>query len=104
LEIGNGIDHFFVLNQEEDCIVLYDPASGRKLTLSTTAPGVQVYTGNYLNGAFVGKKGIAFGKRSAICLETQHFPDAINLPEFDSVTLSPGEIFESKTQFVFSAE
>jgi aldose 1-epimerase len=104
LEIGNGIDHFFVLNQEEDCIVLYDPVSGRKLTLSTTAPGVQVYTGNYLNGAFVGKKGIAFGEKSAICLETQHFPDAINLPEFDSVTLSPGEIFESKTQFVFSAE
>lgn len=104
LEIANGIDHCFVLNQEEDCAVLYDPESGRKLTLSTTEPGIQVYTGNYLDGSFVGKNGIAFGKRSAICLETQHFPDAINLPEFDTVVLLPGEIFESRTQFVFSAE
>lgn len=104
LEIANGIDHCFVLNQEEDCAVLYDPDSGRKLTLSTTEPGIQVYTGNYLDGSFVGKNGIAFGKLSAICLETQHFPDAINLPEFDTVVLLPGEIFESRTQFVFSAE
>lgn len=104
LEMGNGIDHCFVLNQEEDCAVLYDSESGRKLTLSTTEPGIQVYTGNYLNGSFAGKKGIAFGRRSAICLETQHFPDAINLPEFDTVVLLPGEIFESRTQFVFSAE
>jgi aldose 1-epimerase len=104
LEIANGIDHCFVLNQEEDCVVLYDPNSGRKLTLSTSEPGVQVYTGNYLNGSFIGKKGIAFDKRSAICLETQHFPDAINLPEFESVILAPGEIFESRTQFIFSAE
>ena len=104
LEIANGIDHCFVLNQEEDCAVIYDPESGRKLTLSTTEPGIQVYTGNYLNESFSGKKGIAFGKRSAICLETQHFPDAVNLPEFDPVILLPGEIFESRTQFVFSAE
>lgn len=104
LEIANGIDHCFVLNQPEDCAILYDPESGRKLTLSTTEPGIQVYTGNFLNGSFVGKKGVAFDKKSAICLETQHFPDAINLPEFDTVILLPGEVFESKTQFMFSAE
>ncbi|MCL6260850.1 galactose mutarotase [Aquiflexum sp. TKW24L] len=104
LQIAEGIDHCFVLKQPEDCAVLYDPESGRKLTLSTTEPGIQVYTGNYLGNNFKGKNGVTYGKRTAICLETQHFPDSCNQPDFPSILLMPEEIFESRTQFVFTAE
>ncbi len=104
LDIAGGIDHCFVLNQPEECAVLYDPESGRKLILSTTEPGLQVYTGNHLENNFKGKNGVTYGKRSAICLETQHFPDSCNQTGFPSILLMPEEIFQSRTQFVFSAE
>jgi aldose 1-epimerase len=100
--IANGIDHFFVLNESEPVAQLIHPGSGRTLTLSTNQPGVQVYTGNYLNGEFKGKNGIAYPKRSAICLETQHHPDACNHDHFPSVLLLPGEVFQSRTIFEFS--
>jgi len=104
LDIAGGIDHCFVLNQPEECAVLYDPESGRKLILSTTEPGLQVYTGNHFGNNFKGKNGVTYGKRSAICLETQHFPDSCNQPGFPSILLMPEEIFQSRTQFVFTAE
>lgn len=104
LELAGGIDHCFVLNKEENCVLLMDPVSGRKLTLSTTEPGVQVYTGNYLNKSFKGKRGILYGKRAAICLETQHFPDACSHENFPSILLLPGEVFQSRTLFNFSTE
>lgn len=104
LEVAGGIDHCFVLNQSEDCAILYHEGSGRELILSTTEPGLQVYTSNYMNASFTGKHGIRPGKRAAICLETQHFPDSINKPDFPSVILMPGEIFDSRTQFRFRAE
>lgn len=103
LQLAGGIDHTFVLNQAENCAVLFHPESGRKLTLSTTELGLQVYTSNYLDNKFKGKGGIAYGKRAGICLETQHFPDSCNHPNFPSILLMLGEIFESKTQFVFTA-
>jgi len=104
LELAGGIDHCFIINDGENCVVLYDPVSGRKLTLSTTEPGVQVYTGNYLNKSFIGKGGVAFGKRAAICLETQHFPDSCNHENFPTILLLPGEVFQSRTLFNFSVE
>lgn len=102
LKYGNGIDHSFALDAEENCLSLYDPISGRVLDLSTTEPGVQVYTSNYLDGSIVGKGRIAYKKNAAICLETQHFPDSINQKDFPSVILSPEEVFFSKTTFKFS--
>jgi len=104
LKLAFGIDHCFVLNQSEDCAVLYHSKSGRKLTLSTTEPGLQVYTGNYLNRYFVGKANIEYGKNSAICLETQHFPDSCSHGHFPSILLLPGEVFQSRTVFTFSVE
>lgn len=104
LELARGIDHCFVINREDTCAVLFDPVSGRKLTLSTTEPGIQVYTGNYLDKSFIGKGGIAYGKRAAICLETQHFPDSCSHENFPSVLLLPGEVFQSRTIFEFTVE
>ncbi|GHB31765.1 aldose epimerase family protein [Mongoliitalea lutea] len=97
-----GIDHSFVLNSSENSAELYHPTSGRRLIVHTVEPGLQVYTGNSLRSDFVGKKGVRYGKHAAICLETQHFPDAINQPSFDSVVLDVGEEFQSKTVFVIT--
>lgn len=102
LKYGNGIDHSFALDVEENCLSLYEPESGRVLTLSTTEPGIQIYTSNYLDGSIKGKNGIAYKKNAAICLETQHFPDSINQKDFPSVILRPDEEFFSKTTFKFS--
>jgi aldose 1-epimerase len=102
VEIAGGIDHCFVLKEGKPAATLYHPGSGRKLTLNTSEPGVQVYTSNYLNKSFVGKNGIAFDKRSAICLETQHFPDSCNNPGFPKIELRPEAEFKSTTTFKFS--
>ncbi|WP_040400351.1 aldose epimerase family protein [Cecembia lonarensis] len=104
LKLAGGIDHCFALKESETCATLFHPGTGRKLTLSTTAPGLQVYTSNYLNQSFAGKGGVKFDRRAAICLETQHFPDAANQPEFPSTLLLPGEVFQSRTVFAFSVE
>ncbi|RZS98748.1 aldose epimerase family protein [Cecembia calidifontis] len=104
IKLAGGIDHCFVLNQSDDCAILFHKKSGRKLTLSTTEPGLQVYTGNYLNQSFVGKGNIPYGKNSAICLETQHFPDSCSHDHFPSILLLPGEVFQSRTVFSFSIE
>ncbi|WP_291785290.1 aldose epimerase family protein [Cecembia sp.] len=104
LKLANGIDHCFVLNPSEKSAILHHPKSGRTLTLSTTAPGLQVYTGNYLNGSFKGKGNSPFDKRAAICLETQYFPDAPTHAEFPTILLLPGEVFKSRTVFAFSVE
>jgi aldose 1-epimerase len=68
----------------------------------TTEPGIQFYSGNFLDGTVVGKKGIAYAHRSALCLEPQHFPDSPNKPEFPSTVLKPGEKYYSRTVFKFS--
>ena len=82
---------------------LEDPASGRRMEVLSTEPGIQVYTGAGLDGSEIGKGGIAYQKGAAICLETQHFPDAPNHPEFPSTTLRPGEEYLSRTEWRFSA-
>jgi aldose 1-epimerase len=76
-----------------------EPESGRRLRMHTTQPGVQFYTGNMLPDALPGKSGLVYGKRAGFCLETQHFPDSPNRPNFPSVTLNPGETFSQTTIF-----
>jgi aldose 1-epimerase len=107
LVLGHGYDHNFVINRKGNGLELaarvYEPTSGRVLEVSTTQPGVQFYTGNFLDGTVTGKQGHVYKKRNAFCLETQHFPDSPNHPEFPSTILKPGETFRSKTVFKFSA-
>ena len=104
IKIARGIDHNFVLNKGEGelglAAILHDPASGRVMEVFTTEPGVQVYTANGFKS--VGKGGKEYGTRSAVCIETQHFPDSPNRPEFPSVVLNPGDEFESMTIYKFS--
>jgi aldose 1-epimerase len=106
LQLGHGYDHNFVINRKGDGFELaarvYEPTSGRVLEVSTTQPGVQFYTGNFLDGTVTGKQGHVYKRRYAFCLETQHFPDSPNHPDFPSTILKPGETFHSKTVFKFS--
>ena len=108
LVLGHGYDHNWVLNRKGDGLSLaarvYEPTSGRVMEVSTTQPGVQFYTGNFLDGTVTGKKGHVYKHRYGLCLETQHFPDSPNHPDFPSTILKPGETFKSKTVFRFSAK
>lgn len=106
MSITKGYDHGFALrhagNFSHPAAILYDGKSGRRLTIFTTEPSVQVYTANGLDGSMVGKNGIAYGRHSAICLETMHFSDSPNQPDFPSTTLRPGETYRSHTIYHFS--
>lgn len=101
-----GIDHNFVLGTNGDitrpAVTLTDPRTGIQLQLFTDQPGIQVYTGNFLDGTVKGKHGIAYPQRSAICLEPQHYPDSPNHPEWPSTTLRPGEKYKTSTIYRFS--
>ena len=96
---GGGYDHNFVLNGPHDltrvAARVHEPKSGRTMEVLTTEPGIQFYSGNFLNGSIVGKGGRAYEKHSGFCLETQHFPDSPNHPEFPSVVLKPGEVYKN---------
>jgi len=102
---GRGYDHNFVLNRKGDLLQLaarvVEPASGRVLEVATTEPGVQLYTGNFLDGKIAGKGGQAYGRYSGFCLETQHYPDTPNKPAFPSSLLRPGSTYSSRTVFKF---
>jgi len=103
LKLGGGYDHNFVLdNAEEIDAAVYDPSTGRVLEVLTDQPGVQLYTGNFLNGTQTGHGGKVYNYRSGFCLETQHFPDSPNQAAFPSVILMPEEPFLSSTTFRFS--
>ena len=108
LNITDGYDHSFILkhpgNQRKPAAILYDAQSGRTLTIYTTEPALHVYTANGLKGKLVGKNGIAYGKQSAICLETMHLSDSPNHSNFPSTILRPGQTFHSKTVFRFSTD
>jgi aldose 1-epimerase len=110
LEHAGGYDHNFVLNRPAGRRTLLhaarvrDPQSGRILDVHTTEPGLQFYSGNFLDGSIRGKGGRVYGHRTGLCLETQHFPDSPNEPQFPSVVLRPGEELRSRTVFTFSAE
>ena len=104
IERGGGYDHNFVLSMEAGVLKhaarVTDPASGRVMDVHTTEPGVQFYTGNFLDGSLSGK-GVSYGKRSGFCLETQHFPDSPNQDAFPSTILRPGETYASRTIYSF---
>ncbi len=109
LTFGLGYDHNFVLNKEKDQKIslaasVYDPISGRFMQVFTNEPGVQFYCGNFLKGKEIGKGNKPYGFRSALCLETQHFPDSPNHPEFPSVVLRPGQIYSSACMYKFSVK
>jgi aldose 1-epimerase len=104
---GKGYDHNFVLaaRSKEPTLAakLRDPSSGRTLTVLTTQPGIQLYSANHLRGQ-KGAGGKSYGARSAVCLETQHFPDSVNQKAFPSIILLPGQVYEQSTVWAFSAE
>nr|WP_255647441.1 aldose epimerase family protein [Fulvivirga sedimenti] len=106
LKNGGGYDQNFVIRQSADSLTLAarveEPHSGRVMEVFTTEPGMQLFTANFGDGITVGKGGRKYHARDAFCLETQHFPDAPNHPEFQSTVLRPGEQFSSKTVFSFS--
>jgi aldose 1-epimerase len=105
IERGLGYDHNFVLNGGgglAQAVHVEEPKSGRAMDVLTTEPGVQFYTGNFLDGSLTGKGGKVYQKRYGFCLETQHFPDSPNQPSFPSVVLKPGAKYESTTVYRFS--
>ena len=109
LKLGLGYDHCWVLDdQSEDmhfAASAYDPESGRFMEVSTTEPGIQFYTGNFLDGTLPQQGGYGtYAKRSGFCLETQHYPDSPNQEKFPAVVLNPGEQYSSKTTFKFSVK
>lgn len=103
---GHGYDHNFVINNPGDLTRpiarVCDPVSGIMLEVMTDEPGVQLYVGNFLDGSVVGKKGKRYGHRAALCLETQHYPDSPNKPDWPSVVLRPGETYTSNCIYRFS--
>ncbi len=115
LRLAGGYDQNFVIDRSDDSSALsasnelvpaatvWEPQSGRLLEVLTTEPGVQLYTGNFLDGTFAGKLGHVYPHRHGFCLETQHFPDSPNQPAFPSTILRPGAVFRSTTVYRFSA-
>jgi aldose 1-epimerase len=108
LRSGGGYDHCWVFKKSKsDALELgvrvYEPTSGRLMEVHTTEPGVQFYSGNFLDGSNVGKGGLAYEYRSALCLEPQHFPDSPNQPQFPTVVLEPGQEYRKTTIYKFSA-
>lgn len=106
LVFGQGYDHNWVLRHSTGEVrkvaELYDPSSGRLMTVYTDQPGLQFYSGNFLDGTAAGKNGIHYGHRTGLCLETQVFPDAPNKPDFPSATLRPGQVYRQTTIYKFS--
>ena len=103
LILGNGYDHNFVLDNKEDVDAsLYEPTSGRVLEVITNQPGLQLYTGNFIDGTIIGHGGKTYYRRSGLCLESGHYPDSPNHPQFPTTILNPGETFKSTTIFRFS--
>ncbi|MBP9586905.1 MAG: galactose mutarotase [Bacteroides sp.] len=108
LKNGNGYDHNWVLNTAGDITQvaarLSSPESGIVLEMFTNEPGVQLYTGNFLDGTVAGKKGIVYNQRASVCLETQHYPDSPNKANWPSVVLEPGQTYHSECIYKFSVE
>lgn len=106
IKLGNGYDHNYVIDNSGKSLMLvadvYEPASGRVFEVLTTEPGIQFYTGNFLNGNIKGKGGVPYNKNGGFALETQHYPDSPNHPDFPSTVLRPGQTFHSETVYRFS--
>ena len=106
---GLGYDHNFVLNKPESgemtwAATVFDPSSGRKMEIFTEEPGLQFYGGNFMDGSDTGKSGKTFNYRESFALETQHFPDSPNQPDFPSIILRPGEVYQTSSIYKFSVE
>ncbi len=108
LRNGNGYDHNWVLNTKGNdslaAVELFNPANGINLTVYTNEPGIQIYTGNFLDGTATGKGGTVYNQRAAVCLETQKYPDTPNKPEWPTATLRPGETYHSHCAYHFSVK
>jgi aldose 1-epimerase len=107
-QVEGGYDHNFVLKSGGKKMALAaraaEPASGRVLEIFTDQPGIQFYSGNFLDGTVKGKGGVAYGKHAGFCLETQHFPDSPNHPNFPSTILEPGQKYATVTVHKFSVK
>src|SRR5690606_902276 len=108
-QLAAGFDYNWVLNRTgtalENVASLYDPASGRLMEVFTTEPGLQFYSGNFLNGSLTDtKNGKKYIKQSGLCLEAQHFPDSPNHPSFPNTILKPGETYRQTTIYKFSVK
>lgn len=105
IQYGHGYDHCWVFTDKSPKLKLgatvHDPQSGRLMTMYTTEPAVQIYTANHLTGAQQGPEGVAYTRRFGVCLETQHFPDSPNHPDFPTTTLRPGQTYRSTTVYAF---
>jgi aldose 1-epimerase len=110
LRHGTGYDHCWVLNRAagdrelKRAVHVYEPESGRVLELFTQEPGVQFYSGNFLDGSLVGKGSRAYEFRSGLCIEPEHYPDSPNQPSYPNTILRPGEVYETESRFKFSVE
>ena len=106
IKLGHGYDHNWVLDATGGKLALaadvFEPSSGRVLQVLTTEPGIQFYTSNFLDGSVKGKSGVSYGKHAALCLETQHFPDSPNHPDFPTTELKPKQKYHTVTVFKFS--
>jgi aldose 1-epimerase len=103
LILGKGYDHNFVLDNIDPVdVTVYDPASGRVLEVITDQPGMQFYTGNFLDGTQIGHGGKPYNYRSGFCLESGHYPDSPNHPDFPSTVLNPGDTLKTQTIYRFS--
>ena len=108
IDLGNGYDHNWILDTMGDitdpAVILTSPKTGISLEVYTDEPGIQVYSGNFLDGSVTGKHGIVYNQRAGICLESQHYPDTPHNPNWPSVVLRPGEKYTSHCVFAFSVE
>ncbi|WP_345071437.1 aldose epimerase family protein [Hymenobacter fastidiosus] len=103
-QVPGGYDHNWVLNQTSGmhaAATVYEPTSGRTMAVMTTEPGLQFYTGNFLDGTLTGKGGTRYGRHAGFCLETQHFPDSPNQSRFPTTILKPGQTLQSTTSYQF---
>jgi aldose 1-epimerase len=103
--VKGGYDHNYVLNRKAGELSIAararDPKSGRTMEVRTDVPGMQFYSGNFIDGTLTGKSGAVYGRRGGLCLETQHFPDSPNRPEFPTTTLNPGEVYSHRCIYSF---
>ena len=106
LKFGLGYDHCWVLNKGEDGMnyagYAYDSTSGRRMDIYTTEPAIQFYSGNFMDGSDIGHEGLPYNYRSAMCLETQHYPDSPNQENFPTTVLNPGDVYKSSSIYKFS--
>lgn len=108
IQYGGGYDHAWILTDTSKTLRLAatvtEPTSGRVMDVLTTEPAIQFYTGNFLNGEVIGKGGIAYQRRSGLCLETEHYPDSPNQSKFPTTVLKPGEVYQTTTVYKFSVK